>query len=662
MAVKFQKYLLTDLLFLKVFFAFTIGIISVEYLSVPLAFFIPVLVFFSAILGYKFLKIARSKWQDVLFFSMIILSGIIFHYYQSYQVNQAQNSIHSYIELEAYHWVRIDDKSMQKENSQAIHATILSSNYSAKKTLDINEKIIIYIPKDLKIDSNYYGKIFQVKGKLSYPNPVKYPFEFDYKTWLKRKGIYATMYSREFIEVGKDSSLIQTLKSFPLRIRDYYEREINQYIPDENSRDIAKSLLIGVRTDIDKDLYNSYADTGTIHILSVSGLHFSILIMFLDFLLSFLIINEKLKIAVKQPLLLIYALMTGFSPPVMRSFFMFLFFDIEKLTRSKTSSFNILFLSAWIILLIDSNQLFDVGFQLSYIAILGIMLFYNRIIWKIQFNNYFLNLAWKTTATMLAAWIVTMPLTIYYFNKVSCLGMLSNYLVLPIVIAVMYLGFGLMIFSKIDFLGNIFGNLLSYLISFQNKIIQFFSELPLASIYPLYIDFNSLILLIISLICMFLFLRLNDKNSLRCMFVFLVLFVLNLSFRNYRVMSHNSWYQIPSYKHTAFAYNHVNKLYIFADSIEPKTNDYFIEKLKIYEDIDTIKLLSLNSKLDNLKMKFSTSLSAKSNFYILCKENKPELSIALDSRDSFVLGRNLGYKKDELIAELKSKNKYFVED
>jgi competence protein ComEC len=662
MATKFRRFLLTDLLFLKVFFAFAIGILSVEYLQIQYAAVVPILISFIAIIGYKLLKIARSKWTDVLFFSLIILSGIIFHFYQIYQGSQANNRINSFTGLDAYHWVRIDDKPLQKANSQSINATLLSSKFTVKESKNLNQKIIIYIPKDIVIDSDYYGKILQIKGKLSYPNEAKYPFEFDYKTWLKRKGIYATIYSREIVVAGKDSSFIQSLKSFPLRIRDYYEREIEKYIHDENASDIAKSLLIGVRTDIDKELYNSYADTGTIHILSVSGLHFGILILFLDFLLSFFIKNEKLKIAIKQPLLLIYALMTGFSPPVMRSFLMFLFFDLEKITKAKTSSYNILFLSAWLILLFDSNQIFDVGFQLSYIAILGIMLFYNRILWKLQFNNRITNWIWQSTATMLAAWIVTMPLTVYYFNKISFIGMFTNYIVLPIVVVVMYLGFGLMLFSKIQFLGNLFGNLLSYLISLQNKIILFYSELPLASIYPLYIDFTSLILLIFGLVFLFLFLRLNDKYSLRCTILFLSLFILNLSFRNHTTIMSNNWYLIPSYKQTAFAYSTSNKLYIFADSIEPKTNDYFIEKLKIYEQIDSTKLYSLHSYFQNLKMKYSTNLNSKSTYYILSKENKNEWSLAIENRDSFILGGNLGYKKDEIIQELKSKNKYFVEN
>lgn len=659
---RFRLFLLTDLLFLKVCLAFVIGIISAEYIRDYKVFLIPLLIAFIAFTTYKSLRIARSKSTDILFFSGIIICGILFHLSAIHRANESISKLKSFDAIEAIHWVRIDDKPIQKANSQAINVTLLASKYAEKQAENLSQKIIIYIPKEIIIDSNYSGKIYQIKGKLSIPKPPKYSFEFNYQEWLKRKGIYATMYSREIVLVGQFNSILYQTIHFPNKLRDYYETIIEKYVPDSSASDIAKSLLIGVRTDIDKELYNDYSDTGTIHILSVSGMHFGILILFLDFLLSFFIKNERLRIAIKQPILLIYALMTGFSPPVLRSFLMFLLLDLGKLSKEKTSSYNILFLSAFLILLIDTHQLFDLGFQLSYMAILGIMLFYNRMVWKLQFENKILNWAWQSTVTMFAAWLFTLPLAIFYFHKFSFLGMLSNYIVLPIVVVVMYLGFGLMLLSKIDIAADALGYLLSLSISIQNKIIHFFSQVPLASIYPIYISFWGMLFLVLTVFILVLFLRLKDKNSLRYLFMFLFIFLCSYWIHPYTQSKSSNWYLAPNSKQTIIAFQKGNRLVVFADSIDARTQDFFIEKLKIYSSVDTIVRYGLFAYFDSIPMKYGVSLASHPSLLILCKENKNIWSDAINKRDSFILGANLGYKKEELIREIKSKNKYFVED
>jgi len=668
MAKPIRRFLLTDILYLKIFIAFSIGILVSEFLHIFSAFFVPFLAFLLFQLGYFYFKIQRSKWLDSLVFSSIILLGILFHYFSCYKQNEAITQLNTIIGKNAYHFVRLDEKPLFKANSVKIEGKLLSSVLEDKTKYNFDEKLIIYIPKEQAIDSNYYGKIYQFYGKVQYPQSANYSFEFDYKKWLSRKGIFATLYSKDFQIVGKDESPLYYFRTIPIRLRDYFERQIDKFILEPTSNDIAKSLLIGVRSDVDKDLYEAYSDTGTIHILSVSGLHFGILIIFLDWLLSFFIKNEKIKFVVKHLFSISYALITGFSPPVIRSFLMFLFIDILKISKNKTSHYNILFLSAWLILLFDTNQLFDVGYQLSYVALLGIMICYQRILWKVQFNRFIPNFLWKSTATMLSAWLFTLPFTIYYFNKISMLGMFSNFLVLPITAACMYLGFGMMFlslfnyFSFVDVLNAGVGYGLSILIYLQNQIILFFSKIPLATIFPIYFDTSSLIISLFALLFLVLFMRMKERWSLRLFLLFFTILLGLNSFQKYQKSASTSWYIVPNSKFSTIIYKNKQSLYLFSDSVDENTGRFFIDKLAMESHIDSIYKYSSSSYFEGIRMKYSLNPSANAQFQILARENKEDWENMINQRDSFVLLRNLGFKKEELINQLKSKNRYYIEN
>lgn len=656
-----KKFLLTDLLYLKVFIAFGLGILSAEFLSFSIAFAIPIVSILILLITYKILQISRSKVSDTIVFSMIILSGIVFHSFQLVREKKSIQSLDPVLDKKCFHFIRLDEKPLRKSKTIRLEGTLLQSKFDTN-TYTFSQKIIVYLPLNQKIDSVYdYGKIYQIQGPLEVPTSPRYDFEFDYKQWLSRRGVFATIYSKEFTEVGHDTSWIYYLKTIPIRIRDYYEREIDCYITEPTSNDIAKSLLIGIRTDIDKTLYNAYSDTGTIHILSVSGLHFGILILFLEYVLSLFIKKEKVRVPIKHSFSFIYALMTGFSPPVMRSFLMFIFIDIEKIAKMKTSTFNILFLSAWIILLFDTNQMFDIGFQLSYAAMLGIMILYPRMIWKLEFDNTIANFTWKSTVTMFSAWLFTAPFTIYYFHKVSFIGMLSNFLILPIATTTMYLGFVLLIFSKIQFLATIVGAILSYLIYIQNQIILWFSQLPLSSISQLYLNTNTFIVSLFSIVFLVIFLQIKDKLSFR-LFLLSILILLGLnSFETYKIQSQNKWYIIPSRKFPSFAYKSMNEIHVFSDSIELSTKTNFIENLKIRCHINSVYYHGAYSYFKHLPMEYSPNDKVSPHYFVVCNSNKTNWNQAISSRDTFIIMQDIPrWERDELIQKLKGKNHYYI--
>jgi competence protein ComEC len=451
----------------------------------------------------------------------------------------------------------------------------------------VQEKILLYLPKESKLSPPYYGQILQIQGRLSRPKSAHYPFEFDYAQWLARKKIYTTMYSRDYTAVGSEQGFVYHALKLPLKLRNYFEKEIDSAIPETSSNAIAKSILIGIRTDIDRELYTAYADTGTIHILSISGLHFGILILFLEYLLSFFIKKESLRMGVKHSISFLYALMTGFSAPIMRSFIMFLFFDIAKWKQMRISSYNILFLSAWLILLYDTHQLFNVGYQFSYIALLGIMLIYQRTVWKIQFDSVVTNFIWKSLITLFAAWLFTIPLTIYYYHTFSLLGSLSNILVVPLTTMIMYAGFLFLLLSKLAFLSKLLGTILSLLITIQNHIITFFSLLPFSSISSNALDGFGLIVFFLFIALLLTLLYTKSRLSLRWTLFYFIVILFYSSYLGYRLLKDEKWFLVSNYNHSAIVYKNKNAVHVFADSIDDNMKYYFLNSLTSYYNTDS---------------------------------------------------------------------------
>lgn len=652
------RFLLTKNLYLKVFIAFAIGILTVEVLGKVFWLMIPIGIFGLNTALNSYFNIRRSKFADNIFYSFIVILGILFHYFNfEYSREKTLESISNLKGQNVVFFIRADERPIEKANSYQVEGRILAYlDTDEHKLKKLNTKTIVYLAKDtLTKKSIDYGTILMLRSKFQEPRKAQYGFEFDYSRWLERRKIYGTLYGRDYRIVDSDKSYLYHFLLIPKRIRTYFEGEIDHYILDARSNAVAKSILIGIRSGMDRELIESYSDTGTIHILSVSGLHFSILMLLLSWILDRLVKPKRYRMVFKHGISFLYALITGFSPPVFRSFLMFFLIDIEKDSKVNPSIINIVFLSAWIILLFDSNQMFDIGFQLSYAAILGIILWQNKIEWKLQFDSFLMSYLWKSSSTLIAATIFTMPFVAYYFHKISFLGLLSNYLVIPLTLVSMYVGLSLLCFSWIDTIGNLLGHLLSSLILFQNNIILWFSHWNFASIDSIYLSKLSLILSLALLLALNLFLFLKGKYELRFILFFSLALVLNILYEKYLTEIREEWFHITMYKHTAYAHGYAHRINVFADSIEPNVNDFFLKSLRIYRRCkeDSIFLYPLNSRYTDHSMKFGVNLISNSEYLILCKENKHSWTKAIENRDSFILSSNLGdYYRSSLEKEL----------
>jgi competence protein ComEC len=215
---------------------------------------------------------------------------------------------------------------------------------------------------------------------------------------------------------------------------------LKHWLPESVSG-IGVALLLGNKADIDQEVLDSFSNTGAMHVLAVSGLHVGIILMIFQYILSFFSrwISKKQAILFSVVLIWGFGLLSGASPSVIRAVVMFSILALGQVLSRKNNGMNNLILSAILLLMYDPYYLFDIGFQLSYVALIGILLFQNPIYKLILVKQKWLDWIWKGSSVGIAATIATTPLMLYWFHQFPNYFLLSN-------IVVMLLGFIVLLF------------------------------------------------------------------------------------------------------------------------------------------------------------------------------------------------------------------------
>lgn len=342
-------------------------------------------------------------------------------------------------------------------------------------------KAILYVSKNKKAKRLRVGDQIIFNTTLSAPKQRNNPEEFDYKKYLYRKGFLVTGFADSThwqpTKKNEQFSIIQTASDIRNNLLSIYKEH---HIEDDEFAVLA-ALTLGYKDEIQDELFSSYSNSGAMHILSVSGLHVGIIYLVFVFLLSFLnktTYTRILKTIIVILLLWAYAFITGLSPSVVRATIMFSLITLAVTLNYKSQIYNTIFFSAFLLLLYDPNYLFNVGFLLSYSAVLSIVLFQPRFKKLLHFNNKPLTWAWDLFCVSVAAQIGTFPLGIYFFYKFSNYFLLTNFIAIPIATMIIYLAIFLFIISPFTVLSSWIAIALKWLLKAQNSSIVFIDKLP----------------------------------------------------------------------------------------------------------------------------------------------------------------------------------------
>jgi len=333
----------------------------------------------------------------------------------------------------------------------------------------------LYLAKQLPKPSA--GDVYVVRQAVKpFPKPL-FPFEKDWGDYFAQKGIggsaFVSFDRTRMIQKGTEE------ETFFDKAQTHFVHLLERAFEPGRDRDVAEAMLLGVKTKIDFETLSTYSALGAIHILSVSGLHVGLLYMGLSFILGFLLklrpAGPYVFFALMMALLWCYAGISGFSLPVLRSAWMFSVILFAKTFLHRQESLNTLAFSAFILLIIHPASLFQAGFQLSYLAVWGLIVFQQRWAKLLIFRGWFkwpLTQIWELTCVALAAQVFTWPLIVYYFHHLPhpfSFFLLNPFLILFSSIA-LFLGFLFMAIGS--FLPDLAFQPLGYLLSGSFKLLH----------------------------------------------------------------------------------------------------------------------------------------------------------------------------------------------
>jgi competence protein ComEC len=495
----------------KVSIAFILGIVSYSFLNPTpkLAFgslFASLLLLFLFHFGGKKHGSFKIAFGLVTFLSsfLIGISSVIIHketFKSHHYLNQIKDA-----ESNHYFHVQLNEKIKSTQKNTRYIATIQSID--GIKSIG---KIILNIKSPNQVDSIKIGTELSLIGILYKNKGAFNPNQFDYGKYLKRQEIYAQVYASENqIEIiGETETIWSRFSNFRAKI--IQNLKLSNFATEELN--ILIALLLGQQQDISPEILKDYQFAGAVHILSVSGLHVGFILVFITFLLKPLSNSKKssyIKLIIIVLSLWAYGILAGLSPSVVRSVTMFSFVAVGTHLRRTVNVFHTLLVSMLLILLCKPSFLFDIGFQLSYLALFFILWLQPLLSKMWQPKNKIVSYFWDIMIVSFAAQIGAMPLSIYYFHQFPGLFFVTNLIILPLLGVIMVIGLLAIVVAGFNTVPFFIAEPLEFLIKIMNLTIHWvasFDDFVFKNI-----SFNSEMLFISYLIIIFAILWIKKRE------------------------------------------------------------------------------------------------------------------------------------------------------
>jgi competence protein ComEC len=433
-----------------------------------------------------------------------------------------------------------------------------------------------------------YGDLILLNSKIIKISGPENPNAFNPAAYFALSDVYHQTYvrSKNTKRIGQHKGNIayQLLIDWRKYLSSVFERHLSG---SPNEKAVASALVLGVRSEFSSDLKNAYADTGATHVLSVSGLHVGLVAGLLGWLIK-RIKRKKIdrlsqrEIAILLAFIWFYVLLTGASASVLRSGLMFSFVILATLVRRKISVYNSLASSAFALLCLEPKFLYDIGFQLSYLALFGIVFFHPYIYKLLFFKNKFADWAWNLTAVGFAAQLATLPLGLFYFHQFPTYFWLSGLAVIPLSTVALYSGIALLVCDWIPVLGYLVGWLTYCSIAIMNACIFAIQSLPFAVISGFWLGLSEMLLLYTAIFAMALGL-IYSKRSFKFLSIATVLLFSSIQFfRIFSAANQDSIYVYKVNKSSLIEFYSGHRVYCLKDSSLAKSKiDFLVENNRI---------------------------------------------------------------------------------
>lgn len=514
------------------------------------------------------LKSYRWRWVfGVLLSFSLIFAGILMVHVRD-PLNNANHLIHQKPKDGGLFVARIIEPPQIRELT--VKASLELISYQNNDSIrEVSGKFLAYFQRTENSDELAYGDIIAFDKTPELPDKPANPGQFDYGGYLANRHIYHQLYLRSDNWFKTGFSEKNPVYSLAYTMRDYLLQVMRQNKITGDEFGVAAAILLGYDESLPAYLRKGYVAAGAMHVLCVSGLHVGIVFLIFNFMLGFLHRKgwqKSLKTILLLGIIWFYALLTGLSPSIQRAALMISFVLLGQLTNRKGFAVNSIAASAFFLLLIRPENLLEIGFQLSYAAVLGIILLQRPIASALYFKNKYLSKIWDITAVALAAQLATTPFVLYYFQQFPSYFWLSNLFLVPLSFIIIVCGMGLLMLSFVPVVSSLLGNALSALIFIMNWIIRWIESLPGSVIQGLYINVAEFALLL-TIVMIFIFIV--SAKKLRLSFVLLSLgIVLFASFgwRRFEQSYSTKMVIFDLQKHSVVDFIHGREHILMADS------------------------------------------------------------------------------------------------
>lgn len=546
-------------------FFVALGIVAGYHLSIPFIFLGSAVVVTIALLIVAYFTANKSLLQKPYFTTLTLLFAFVTGMLVQ-NLHYSPNNASHYS-----HLISVEDTPLVKG---VVTERLKPNEFSEKYYFDVTSvnkkpatgKLLLTVPKDSLAKQLHAGDVLIIASELKPITASLNPYQFNYAEYMRKQDVlHQVKLKGNYIIAGRH-------KDFNYYIQQFRNILINSFKIHNYSAgilNVINALLFGQRQDMDAATTTNYTNAGVVHILAISGLHFSLLFIGLNWLLAPL---KRIKhigyfghFIIIIVLMWLFAFITGLSASVVRAVVMFTIVMIGGLLNRRANIYNSLAVSALLLLLAKPAFLFDAGFQLSYIAVFAIV-WLQPIYGKLKRSKYWIvNFAKDTVVVSLAAQIGVLPLSLYYFNQFPLLFLLANIIVIPLSNILLVLGILVLLLNFIFPQGAIWlGYVLEFSITVMNNFIAWvasFTSLVLKDI-PFTLLLNTILYSVLVLAVFWLYKQTYKRSA--ALLCAIVLFQVIFMATSWQAKNSSELIVFHNYNHTLIAKKQADHITVFS--------------------------------------------------------------------------------------------------
>ncbi len=656
-ANRLQKPLsLRGLPFLKILFLLVIGIVVADNINI-------------------------SEYRKIVYFTVII-SSMAFLLSVIFQ-NQLLNivipivffvSVGSYLyissidETDAKHFANTiikDDIALFKAEIKDVvktkYGAKIIAKISAVEQQNITQKtvgnLLVYVKNSMDTVANYErGNTISFYGYVHRITKNSNPLVFN----LRRYYYYRNIHYKTYVKSQVIKLLAQDINwkykpiNFFSRLNSTVKIIIRKHVKEETNANVLISIILGDKRNLDPEILSSFTATGTRHILTVSGMHVGIVALILNFLFSFFPTRKPFLKTIKILVILtgiwFYAFLTGYGAAVIRASVMISMVMVGINLRKMANIFNILFASAFILLLTNPLQLFQLSFILSYTAMLSILIFYNPVYSIIKLDKYrILDYIWKLLSLSIAAQILIFPLSIYYFHNGPLLFILTALIATPMAFAVMFMGFGMVFFHYFStFLANLLGITTGWVLQYSLSFIKYVESISVNIGNHIYFEKIDIVLIFVFSAFIYLFFTRSRRFYSIPAIIIMLLFLVNQYSRINNSRNENELviYAISNFKLMDIYLDGI--CYIDKEGdIDDEQLKYFAGNYRLYKYPERFEVMGQNFKNDRIE-KYSNILKLDDKIIVSINSKEDYFPESTSKIDVLLIGDEVKFELDDL--------------